>query len=90
MLLASTVILGGDLTITSHVSGKGRFAREGTLVQHVDTTLSLDPSLQFPIRDYAKAMRMMNRMPGGMGALPAGCKDVDGGKEMKESMKDHH
>ncbi len=31
--------------------------------------LSLDPSLQFPIKDYAKAMSLVNRMPGSMGAL---------------------
>jgi len=31
--------------------------------------LSLDPSLQYPIRDYAKAMAMLNRAPGPMGAL---------------------
>lgn len=31
--------------------------------------LSLDPSLQFPIHDYAKAMAMMTRMPGPMGDL---------------------
>ncbi|GLH69531.1 hypothetical protein GETHPA_10640 [Geothrix rubra] len=233
-ILAGFSLLGGDLTITSHVTGKGRFAKEGTQVQYVDATrmrmnqegartdtlvdyghevfytidhtkkvvtkvtfkdmqeamqamedqmaampemvtrmmfgdttevkveqlgadsvlgrpcrkvrvsigkmveeLSLDPSLQFPIRDYAKAMSMMNRMPGGMGAmfkrlyqaigqlkgvplrthvtglmgmdmtteatavstapipgsvwaLPAGYKEVDGGKEMKESMKGRH
>ena len=29
--------------------------------------LSLDPTLQFPIRDYAKAMSMMSRAPGAMG-----------------------
>lgn len=233
-LMTSLSLLGGDLTITSHVTGKGRFAKEGSQVQYVDATrmrmnhegtgidslvdyghevfytidhtkkvvtkvtfkdmqeamqamedqmanmpemvtrmmfgdttevkveqlgadtvlgrpcrkvrvsigkmveeLSLDPSLQFPIRDYAKAMSMMNRMPGAMGAmfkrlyqaigqlkgvplrthvtglmgmdmtteatavstapipgsvwaLPAGYKEVDGGKEMKESMKGRH
>lgn len=99
--------------------------------------LSLDPSLQFPIHDYAKAMSMLNRMPGAMGtlfkrlyqeigklkgvplrthvkglmgmdmtteatdistsaipggvwALPADYKVVDGGKEMKESLKGRH
>lgn len=31
--------------------------------------LSLDPSLQFPMRDYAKSMAMLNRVPGPMGAL---------------------
>lgn len=31
--------------------------------------LSLDPSLQFPVKDYAKAMAMLNRVPGPMGAL---------------------
>jgi hypothetical protein len=31
--------------------------------------LSLDPSLQFPIKDYAKAMSLVNRMPGTMGAM---------------------
>jgi len=31
--------------------------------------LSIDPSLQFPIRDYAKSMAMLNRVPGPMGTL---------------------
>lgn len=31
--------------------------------------LSLDPSLQFPIKDYAKSMSMLNRAPGQLGAL---------------------
>lgn len=31
--------------------------------------LSVDPSLQFPLKDYAKAMTMVNRAPGQMGAL---------------------
>ncbi len=31
--------------------------------------LSLDPTLQFPIRDYAKAMSMMSQAPGAMGAF---------------------
>jgi len=31
--------------------------------------LSLDPSLRFPVKDYAKSMSMMNRAPGQMGAL---------------------
>ncbi|WP_243322988.1 hypothetical protein [Geothrix sp. SG200] len=31
--------------------------------------LSIDPSLQFPIKDYAKSMAMLNRVPGPMGAL---------------------
>lgn len=31
--------------------------------------LSVDPSLQFPIKDYAKSMAMLNRAPGPMGAL---------------------
>jgi hypothetical protein len=31
--------------------------------------LSLDPSLQFPIKDYAKSMAMLNRVPGPMGTL---------------------
>lgn len=159
-------LLGGDLTITSHVSGKGHFAKEGSQVQYVDATrlrtnnegtgidslvdyghevfytidhtkkvvtkvtfkdmqeamramedqmanmpgmvtrmmfgdttevkveqlgadtvlgrpcrkvrvsigkmveeLSVDPSLQFPIHDYAKAMSFANRMPGAMGTL---------------------
>ena len=31
--------------------------------------LSLDPSLQFPIKDYARSMTMLNRVPGPMGAL---------------------
>lgn len=233
-LLSSLSLFGGDLTITSHVTGKGQFAKDGTQVQYMDATrmrvnhegtktdsfvdygheviyaidhnkkvitkmtfkdmqeafqamdqqmaampemvtrmmfgdtaevkveqlgadtvlgrpcrkvrvhigkmleeLSLDPNLQFPIRDYAKAMSMMNRMPGAMGALfkrlyqeigqlkgvplrtrvtglmgmditteatavstapipasawalPAGYKEVDGGKEMKESMRGRH
>ncbi len=99
--------------------------------------LSLDPTLQFPIHDYAKSMSMVNRMPGAMGALfkrlyeeigrlkgvplrthvkglmgmdvtteatdvstaaipagvwalPADYKVVDGGKEMKESLRGRH
>ncbi|HEY3401169.1 MAG TPA: DUF4412 domain-containing protein [Geothrix sp.] len=31
--------------------------------------LSVDPSLQFPVKDYAKSMAMLNRTPGPMGAL---------------------
>lgn len=31
--------------------------------------LSVDPSLQFPIKDYAKSMTLLNRAPGPMGAL---------------------
>jgi len=31
--------------------------------------LSVDPSLQIPVKDYAKAMSMLNRMPGPAGAL---------------------
>ncbi|WP_306590392.1 DUF4412 domain-containing protein [Geothrix sp. 21YS21S-4] len=31
--------------------------------------LSVDPSLQFPVKDYAKAMGMLNRAPGPMGVL---------------------
>jgi hypothetical protein len=31
--------------------------------------LSLDPSLQIPVKDYAKAMTMLNRMPGQAGLL---------------------
>lgn len=31
--------------------------------------LSLDPSLQIPVKDYAKAMTMLNRMPGQAGAI---------------------
>lgn len=31
--------------------------------------LSVDPTLQFPIKDYAKSMAMLNRMPGPMGTL---------------------
>jgi Domain of unknown function (DUF4412) len=31
--------------------------------------LSVDPSLQVPIKDYAKAMSMLNRMPGQAGTL---------------------
>lgn len=233
-LMSGLSLLAGDLTITSHITGKGHFAKEGTQIQYVDATrmrmnnenartdtlvdyghevfytidhtkkvvtkvtfkdmqeamqgmedqmanmpgmvtrmmfgdttevkveqlgadtvlgrpckkvritlgkmveeLSMDPSLQFPIRDYAKAMSFANRMPGAMGALfkriaqevgklkgvalrthvtglmgmdttteatavstaaipasvwalPAGYKEVDGGKEMKESMKGRH
>ena len=233
-ILSGLSLLAGDLTITSHVTGKGQFAKDGDQVQYVDATrmrvnhqgtktdsfvdygheviyaidhnkrvvtrmtfkdmqeafeameqqmsampemvtrmmfgdttevkveqlgadtvlgrpcrkvrvhigkmveeLSLDPSLQFPIRDYAKAMSMLNRMPGAMGAmfkrlyqeigrlkgvplrtrvtglmgmditteatavstapipagvwaLPTGYKEVDGGREMKESMKGRH
>jgi len=31
--------------------------------------LSVDPSLQFPVKDYAKSMGMLNRVPGPMGTL---------------------
>jgi hypothetical protein len=31
--------------------------------------ISVDPSLQFPMKDYAKAMTMLNRIPGQMGSL---------------------
>jgi hypothetical protein len=31
--------------------------------------LSVDPTLQFPIKDYAKSMAMLNRVPGPMGTL---------------------
>lgn len=31
--------------------------------------LSVDPSLQFPVKDYARSMAMLNRVPGPMGAL---------------------
>lgn len=31
--------------------------------------MSVDPSLQVPVKDYAKAMSMLNRMPGQAGAL---------------------
>jgi Domain of unknown function (DUF4412) len=31
--------------------------------------LSVDPTLQVPVKDYAKAMSMLNRMPGQAGAL---------------------
>jgi hypothetical protein len=31
--------------------------------------LSVDPSLQIPVKDYAKAMSMLNRMPGQAGLL---------------------
>ena len=31
--------------------------------------LSVDPSLQFPVKDYARSMAMLNRTPGPMGAL---------------------
>ena len=37
----------------------------GKMVQE----LSVDPSLQVPIKDYAKAMSMLNRMPGQLGLL---------------------
>ncbi|MDP1831138.1 MAG: DUF4412 domain-containing protein [Geothrix sp.] len=37
----------------------------GKMVQE----LSVDPSLQFPVKDYAKAMSMLNRAPGQMGTL---------------------
>ena len=37
----------------------------GKMVQE----LSVDPSLQVPVKDYAKAMSMLNRMPGQAGAL---------------------
>jgi hypothetical protein len=164
--MAGLSLLGGDLTLTSHITGKGAFAKEGTQIQYVSATrmridqegaridtmvdygngviytidhgkrtitrmtfkdmqealqaiedkasgmpemltrmmfgdtsnvkveqlgtdtilghpchkvritvgkmkeeLSLDPSLQFPIKDYAKTMTMMNRMPGSMGTL---------------------
>jgi hypothetical protein len=166
LFLGALSLFGGDLTITSHISGKGAFAKEGTQVQYFsasrmrmnhgtakidslvdygheaiysidhgkkvitkmtfkdmqeamqsleeqmagmpefvtkmmfgDTTeikvepqgtdtvlgrpckkvritlgkmieeISVDPSLQFPFKDYAKAMTMLNRIPGQMGAL---------------------
>lgn len=31
--------------------------------------LSIDPSLQYPIKDYARSMAMLNRVPGPMGTL---------------------
>lgn len=31
--------------------------------------ISVDPSLKFPFKDYAKTMSMLNRIPGQMGAL---------------------
>jgi hypothetical protein len=31
--------------------------------------LSVDPSLQIPLKDYAKAMSLLNRMPGQLGVL---------------------
>ena len=31
--------------------------------------LSIDPTLQYPIKDYAKSMAMLNRVPGPMGTL---------------------
>ena len=37
----------------------------GKMVQE----LSVDPSLAFPLKDYAKAMGMLNRMPGQVGVL---------------------
>ena len=37
----------------------------GKMVQE----LSVDPSLQVPVKDYAKAMSMLNRAPGQMGLL---------------------
>lgn len=37
----------------------------GKMVQEI----SSDPSLQFPMKDYAKAMSLLNRMPGQMGTL---------------------
>ena len=37
----------------------------GKMVQEI----SLDPTLQMPIRDYGKAMSMLNRMPGQAGLL---------------------
>lgn len=37
----------------------------GKMVQE----LSVDPSLQVPVKDYAKAMSMLNRMPGQAGLL---------------------
>ena len=164
--MAGLSLLGGDLTLTSHVTGKGAFAKEGTQIQYVSPTrmrinqegtridsmvdygngviyaidhgkrtitrmtfkdlqdamdalngrggafsgmmsrmmfgdtsevkveqlgadtvlgrpchkvsirvgkmveeLSLDPSLTFPIHDYAKAMSMVNHMPGAMGEI---------------------
>jgi hypothetical protein len=37
----------------------------GKMVQE----MSVDPSLQIPVKDYAKAMSMLNRMPGQAGTL---------------------
>ena len=166
VVLPGLCLLGGDLTITSHVTGKGALAKDGTQVQYISATrmrvnsegtrtdslvdygneviyainhekkvitkitfkdmqetlqamedqmagmpemvtrmmfgdtsevkvtplgsdtvlgrpckkvrvsigkmtedLSVDPSLQFPIHDYAKAMSFLNRMPGQMGTI---------------------
>lgn len=55
--------LGPD-TVLGHPCKKVRITL-GKMVQE----MSVDPSLQMPIKDYAKAMSMLNRMPGQAGLL---------------------
>ena len=55
--------LGPD-TVMGHPCKKVRITM-GKMVQE----LSVDPSLQIPVKDYAKAMTMLNRMPGQLGPL---------------------
>lgn len=55
--------LGPD-TVISRPCKKVRITL-GKMVQE----LSIDPSLQIPVKDYAKAMSMLNRMPGQAGTL---------------------
>lgn len=55
--------LGTD-TILGHPCKKVRITL-GKMVEE----LSVDPSLHVPIKDYAKAMSMLNRMPGQAGVL---------------------
>ncbi len=54
----------GTDTVLGHPCQKVRITI-GRMVED----LSLDPDLQFPIRDYAKAMAMMTHAPGEMGTV---------------------
>ena len=55
--------LGPDIVL-GHPCKKVRITL-GKMIQE----MSVDPSLQIPVKDYAKAMSMLNRMPGPAGAL---------------------
>jgi hypothetical protein len=54
----------GEETILGRRCKKARI-HLGKMVEEI----SVDPSLQFPMKDYAKAMTMLNRIPGQMGSL---------------------